>query len=163
MITIVGMDPSLSSTGWGILEYHEDSSVDARWGTIRTKGDDIDARLRILHDAAAEIALKAGDEWVAVFETPFMRDNAQTAIKLGQAQAALSLGLSSQSGLVAIHRYDPRKVKMVVTGIGSAKKEVVRDALVQQLDLGEAPSSLDASDALAIAHTHYLLTRGDPT
>ena len=131
--------------------------MNARWGVIKTTAtDDLDARLRMLRDGAASVAALAG-EFEAAMETPFVGKNAQTAIKLGQAQAALALGVCEVKPMI-IARYSPATIKKTVTGNGQATKIAVRATVVQLLGLNAGPSSLDASDALAVAYTHYLRT-----
>ena len=156
-VSIIGLDPSISSTGWGVVRFWEDGTIDARWGTIPTSAkSDIDARLRVLHDAIVAVVESDGRAFEAAMETPFMGRNAQTALKLSMAQAALSLGLSACRPGLVIGRYPPATVKKVVAGHGRADKEEVCQAVIAHLGLGERPASSDASDALAVAYTHYL-------
>ena len=160
VLTIVGLDPSLVSTGWGVLTFQEDGTVSARWGLIRTSSkDDIDRRLRQLHGRMKTVAESVEAPFIAAMEDPFMGRNAQTAIKLGMAQSALSLALTSTLSGVEVHRYPPAKIKKMVAGNGRADKKVVRAMLASQLELSEIPSSLDSSDALAVAYTCYLERR----
>ncbi len=88
-------------------------------------------------------------------EAPFFGKNVQSMLKLGRAQGvAMAAALSRQ---VPITEYEPRKIKMAITGNGAASKEQVKEMLRRELHLNEAemPELLDATDALAAALCHF--------
>ena len=89
-------------------------------------------------------------------EAPFFGKNVQTMLKLGRAQGvAMAAAMSRQ---VPITEYAPTKIKMAITGNGSAGKEQVADMLRRMLNIDkeEMPHFLDATDALGAAYCHYL-------
>lgn len=86
-------------------------------------------------------------------EAPFFGKNVQSMLKLGRAQGvAMAAGLSRE---LPITEYAPRKVKMAITGTGTASKEQVAAMLQKLLKLKELPDLLDATDALGVAMCHY--------
>ena len=87
-------------------------------------------------------------------EAPFQGKNVQSMLKLGRAQgAAISVALLRN---IPITEYAPRKVKLAITGTGTASKEQVAGMLQHLLGLKEIPKRLDATDGLAVAVCHYL-------
>jgi crossover junction endodeoxyribonuclease RuvC len=95
-------------------------------------------------------------------EAPFFGKNVQSMLKLGRAQGvAIAAAISRQ---VPIHEYAPLKIKMAITGNGSASKEQVADMLRRMLNISneEMPHFMDATDALGAAFCHFI-QRGKPT
>ncbi|MBK8805357.1 MAG: crossover junction endodeoxyribonuclease RuvC [Bacteroidales bacterium] len=91
-------------------------------------------------------------------EAPFFGKNVQSMLKLGRAQGvAMAAGLSRD---LPITEYAPRKVKMAITGAGTATKEQVAAMLLKLLNVNELPNLLDATDALAVALCHYYQISG---
>ena len=94
-------------------------------------------------------------------EAPFFGKNVQSMLKLGRAQGvAIAAAISRQ---VPIHEYAPLKIKMAITGNGSASKEQVADMLRRMLNISseEMPQFMDATDALGAAYCHFI-QRGSP-
>ena len=86
-------------------------------------------------------------------EAPFFGKNVQSMLKLGRAQGvAMAAGLARQ---IPITEYEPKKVKMAITGNGNASKEQVAKMLQQLLKFPEIPKNLDATDGLAVAVCHH--------
>ena len=159
MTVILGLDPSFASTGWAIIDIDTKRNVLASWGTITTDAKHpIEDRLRRLHDGILEVTLRLIDGgYQAALETPFVGHNPDVAIKLGMAQAACLLAITAPgAGLFGVQRYTPAKVKKTITGNGRSDKAAVRAAVVARMGLDKTPSSFDASDAMAVAYTHYL-------
>ena len=148
---IIGLDPSIVSCGWGVIDVRGSKMAHVAHGTIRPpKGEPLSSRLAFLFDAiTAEIVAYGPTE--AGVEEAFMKDNAMSALKLGQARAACILA-STQQGLV-VGEYAARLVKKSVVGTGAAPKEQVA-YMVNLLMPGAQVKTGDASDALAIAITH---------
>ncbi len=154
MIRILGVDPGLSATGWGVLEIEDAGGVHLQWGAIRPAADALPQRLLVIQQSLDEVIRRGRPDVVAV-ERPFQHRNVKTAIALGQAQAAAMLA-AAMHGL-AVHEYPPRTVKEAVTGLGSADKAAVQQALVTRLGLAQLEASADAADALAVAYCHHLM------
>lgn len=86
-------------------------------------------------------------------EAPFFGKNVQSMLKLGRAQGvAMAAGLSRQ---ISITEYEPKKIKMAITGNGNASKEQVAKMLQQLLGLKTLPKNLDSTDGLAAAVCHF--------
>jgi crossover junction endodeoxyribonuclease RuvC len=151
-LIIIGIDPSSTSTGYGLLEFSRRKCRYIDCGCIRPKrGAAFEDRLVFIYDRLQEILKEcAADE--AAIESTFFGKDADAAAKLGQARGVLLLGLR-QAGLPIGH-YSPASVKKAVAGNGRASKEQVQFMVARTLGLRELPKPLDASDALAIALCH---------
>src|SRR5437762_6448529 len=147
---ILGIDPGLRMTGFGIVEFIGGRLVCVTCGGIRTGGGDLPERLQvILRDLATLIALHHPTE-VAV-EKVFVNVNPQSTLLLGQARgAAISAAVLAN---LPVAKYTALQVKQAVVGHGKAAKEQVQEMVKRLLLLPAAPSS-DAADALACAICH---------
>ena len=155
-VRVLGVDPGLRATGWGVLETtgHLPGSA-ARYGVIRPPtAAPIEQRLLVIQREVAAL-IDEHRPAVVVLERPFLRNNVRSAMALGQAQAAAMLAAAA-AGL-PLFEYAPREVKQAVSGDGNAEKAALARALAVQLDLDTVPAPGDASDALAIAACHILL------
>jgi crossover junction endodeoxyribonuclease RuvC len=150
-LIILGLDPSLSSTGWGLIRAEGNRLSHLGNGQFKTAASEpLPARLS--HLASQLEALLADTEAeAAAVEEVFVNKNAQSTLKLAQARGVV-LMLAARAGL-APTEYAARLVKKAVVGTGSADKLQVH-AMVQRLLPGCAPAGPDAADALAIAITH---------
>ena len=155
MTRILGVDPGLNATGWGLLEIAPRGDVRLHWGTIRPPSGDLPQRLLAIRDGLEDIIQRHAPDVLAV-ERPFNHRNVRTAITLGQAQAAAMLAAAPHR--LAVHEYPPRTVKETVAGNGSAEKQAVKQALIARLGLDALDASADAADALAIAYCHHLMS-----
>jgi len=158
MIRIVGIDPGLRRTGWGVIESDGVRLVYVASGVITSEADDaLSVRLLSLHTGLrAVIAMHAPQE--AAVEETFVNDNARATLKLGQARGIAML-VPAQSGL-KVAEYAPNQIKKTVTGVGHGEKAQVA-AMVGMLLPKAKPDSPDESDALAIAicHAHHRKSR----
>ena len=154
MARILGIDPGLNATGWGLLEIASDGAAGLRWGTIRPPDGPLSERLNNINWRVKELIERHRPDAVAI-ERPFNHKNVKTAVLLGQAQAAAMIAAAATG--VAVHEYPPRQVKQAVAGDGSAEKTAVQKALVAMLGLQELKASADAADALAVAYCHHLI------
>ena len=149
---ILGIDPGLRSTGFGIISVAGSRLTYVTCGCIRSSAGELPARLRvILRDLAEVIAVHRPTE-VAV-EKVFVNVNPQSTLLLGQARgAAISAAVIAE---LPVAEYTALQVKQAVVGHGKAAKEQVQDMVRRLLDLPGVPSP-DAADALAcaIAHAH---------
>ena len=155
MTRILGIDPGLNATGWGLLEIAPDGAAGLRWGTIRPPDGPLSGRLNNINWRVRELIERHHPDAVAI-ERPFNHKNVKTAVLLGQAQAAAMIAAAAAG--VTVHEYPPRQVKQAVTGLGSADKPAVKQALIARLGLAELDAPADAADALAIAYCHHLMT-----
>jgi len=150
-IRIIGIDPGLRITGWGIIESRGADIAYVGSGSIRS--DDrkpIAARLRELHDGLTAIIREYGPSEAAVEET-FVNRDPQSALKLGQARA-IALVVPALADLT-VAEYAANLVKKTLTGTGHAEKAQI--AMMAGILLnGSRFQSADAADAIAVAITH---------
>ena len=149
---ILGIDPSSTSTGYGLLEYQQRRCRFVVCGCIRPRNKQaFEDRLVFIYDRLREIIVEHSPDEAAIESTFFGKD-ADAATKLGQARGVL-LNALRKAGL-PIASYTPAQVKKSVAGSGQASKEQVQYMITKLLGLKEMPRPLDASDALAIALCH---------
>ena len=158
MARILGVDPGLNATGWGLLEIGSDGTAHLRWGSIQPPPDELARRLHYINEQISQLVERVRPDSLAI-ERPFNHRNVKTAVMLGQAQAAAIIAAAAAS--LPVHEYPPRTVKEAVAGFGSAEKSAVRQALITRLGLADLDASADASDALAVAYCHHLMAPVD--
>lgn len=148
---IIGLDPGLRNTGWGVIEVEANRFRYIADGTVRPKpGRPLSARLRDLHDGLTEaIAEYIPDE--AAVEEAFVNMNPKSTLKLGEARGVVVLA-PALAGL-AVAEYSANRVKKAIVGAGHASKEQIQ-MMVGRILPGCEFSSADAADALAVAICH---------
>jgi crossover junction endodeoxyribonuclease RuvC len=155
---LLGIDPGLRFTGWGLIAAEGNRLRHLADGVIATDSDTpVPTRLRVLHDAlAALIALHAPDE--AAVEETYVNRNGAATLKLGYARGVALLA-PALAGIPVIE-YGAKSVKLAVVGTGGADKAQVAD-MVRRLLPGAAMRRADAADALAVAicHAHHRSSR----
>jgi crossover junction endodeoxyribonuclease RuvC len=148
---VLGIDPGLSTTGYGLVEGSHPPRAH-RAGVIRTDTEaPAPVRLEELHRGLSEVVDDARPDVIAL-ETVFTNRNLQTAIAVGRA-SGVALLVAAQAN-VPVFEYVPTTVKSAVTGDGSANKEQVQQMVTRLLRLQQPPTPADAADALAIALCH---------
>ncbi len=149
---ILGIDCGSQATGYGLVESDGHRHRALAFGAIRPpKKDDFARRLDFIHRQVCELIAAQRPDCVAV-EDIFFAENARSAIKLGHVRGVV-LQAAAAAG-VAVAEYTPLAVKSALTGYGRAEKQQVRHMVAVLLAMEEAPVSLDASDALAVAICH---------
>ncbi|HEY0435210.1 MAG TPA: crossover junction endodeoxyribonuclease RuvC [Phenylobacterium sp.] len=150
-VRILGLDPGLRKTGWGVIVVEGARLSHVAHGVIAPKDTlPFAERLLILFDAIAEvIALHAPDE--AAVEETFMNDNARSALKLGHARACCLIA-PARAGL-PVAEYAATVVKKAVVGTGAADKAQV-SFMIRRLLPTAGDTTADAADALAVAIAH---------
>jgi crossover junction endodeoxyribonuclease RuvC len=148
---LLGLDPGLGTTGWGIIAADGNRLTHIANGQIRTDAEmALATRLLALDLALADLILEHKPDGAAVEEV-FVNVNPQSTLKLGQARGVVLLA-ASRSGM-EVGEYAARLVKKSVVGVGNASKDQVH-AMVQRLLPGAKIAGPDAADALAVAITH---------
>ncbi len=158
MTLIVGIDPGLRFTGWGVLQAVDNRLRHVADGVIATDGDDsVPDRLKRLHDQLRDLFLGFAPQEAAVEETYVNRNGAAT-LKLGYARGVALLAPALAG--IAVTEYGAMAVKRAVVGTGAASKDQV-EMMVRRLLPGATIRRADASDALAVAicHAHHRATR----
>ena len=150
---IIGVDPGLNVTGYGVIDVEDDRCVHVHHGVVRTKpADGLSVRLSAIRDGVRDAARQWNAESGAI-EASFVGNNVKSALALGQSRAAAIIGLAD-AGL-GVHEYAPAMVKQTVSGYGRGEKSQVAVMVKLQLGLTAVPAPADAADALAIAITHW--------
>lgn len=149
---IIGIDPGIGRTGWGVIEVKSSKLIVQSYGCIETEVNGVvEERLLVLHEALHQVILKENPESLAI-EDLFFQSNAKTAMVVGQARGVVLL-LAAQHGL-PVRVYTPLQVKVATTGYGKAEKRQVGQMVKTILMLSSVPKPDDTADALAIAITH---------
>ncbi len=153
---ILGIDPGTNVMGYGVIKVKGNKAEMVAMGIIDLrKVSDPYMRLgRIFERVTGVIDSYLPDEMAV--EAPFFGKNVQSMLKLGRAQGVAIAAAIQHS--VPIHEYAPLKIKMAITGNGSASKEQVAGMLMKLLHLDEKdmPKFMDATDALGAAYCHFM-------
>ncbi|ATE62246.1 crossover junction endodeoxyribonuclease RuvC [Thauera sinica] len=153
---ILGLDPGLRITGFGLIDTLGSQLRYVASGCIRTRDGELPGRLKTLLDGVREVIETYRPDVVAV-EKVFVNVNPQSTLLLGQARGAVICGAVSCD--LAVHEYTALQVKQSVVGYGKAAKEQVQHMVQRLLALDASPSP-DAADALACAICHAHGSRG---
>lgn len=154
---IIGLDPGLACTGWGVISAEGNRLSHVANGQVRTDPKQaLPARLVRLDEELGKV-IEAHRPGEAAVEEVFLNENPQSTLKLGQARGVILLAAARRG--IAVGEYAPRLVKKAVVGTGGAEKGQVH-AMVQRLLPGVKIAGADAADALAVAitHAHHLAT-----
>jgi crossover junction endodeoxyribonuclease RuvC len=150
-IRILGIDPGLRHTGWGVIEIDGNRLSYVACGSARSVDDDTMAeRLLTLYDELVRVVEAFRPDEAAV-ETTFVNKDAGATLKLGQARG-VALVVPARAG-VMVAEYAPNLIKKTIVGAGHADKAQIRMMLGVLLPKAD-PRSHDAADALAVAITH---------
>lgn len=152
---IIGIDPGTNVMGYGVLGVQGKQTRVLGMGAIKFKATESHyLRLHRIHTSVLELVEKFLPDEMAI-EAPFFGKNVQSMLKLGRAQGVAMVAAISRD--IPITEYEPRKIKMAITGNGAASKEQVQEMLrrILSLDRESLPHELDATDALAAALCHY--------
>lgn len=150
---VLGVDPGLSLTGWGLVNsINRDSLSLISYGCIKTKpAQPLTERLKIIHLALKQIIEEYNPDELAIEELFFSKE-ARTVAAVGQARGVILLTAGLKN--LKINEYNPRHIKMALTGYGSADKPQMQKMVQVLLRMKEIPKPDDAADALAMAVCH---------
>lgn len=152
---IIGIDPGTNVMGYGLLGILNRKPKMIAMGVIQlSRFESHYMRLHRIYDRVLGLVEEFLPDEMAI-EAPFFGKNVQSMLKLGRAQGvAMAAALARE---VPITEYEPRKIKMAITGNGGASKEQVQEMLRRILDIPKEDilPQLDATDALAAALCHY--------
>ena len=150
-IRILGIDPGLRRTGWGVIACEGNRLIYIGCGSVETNERlALAERLVAIHDGLARIVAEFRPDEAAV-EATFVNRDATATLKLGQARG-IALLVPAKAG-VMVAEYAPNLVKKTIVGAGHAEKAQIRMMIGVLLPKAD-PQSEDAADALAIAVTH---------
>jgi len=152
-VKILGIDPGLVQTGYGIITIKNNDPQIVDYGVVKPSvNDGLATRLLTIFEDVSEI-INVHKPSIFSIEDVFYGKNAKSALRLGQARGAAMVAAAS-AGL-SIHEYSARKIKQAVTGNGNAHKEQVQFMVKATLKMDKLPEPIDASDALATALCHF--------
>jgi crossover junction endodeoxyribonuclease RuvC len=158
MVRLLGLDPGLRFTGWGVIDVDGNRLRHIGDGVIATDSEQpVPERLKTLHDALMALLARLRPDEAAVEETYVNRNGAAT-LKLGYARGVALLAPALAG--VAVTEYGAKSVKKAVVGTGGADKDQV-EMMVRRLLPGALIRRADAADALAVAicHAHHRASR----
>ncbi len=158
MPRILGIDPGLTTTGYGVIETTPRGTKLVEAGVIRgkTRGS-LEARLQEIHLGVVDVIASLKPEVLAIEQLYSHYERPRTAILMGHARGVIILA-ASLAGIPTMH-YAATQVKRMLTGSGHAPKSQIQSAICREFALLQTPEPPDVADALAIALCHYHLTR----
>lgn len=149
---ILGIDPGTRSTGYGLIHAKNGVFQVVDFGCIKPPPSlKISDRYLIIFESVDALLEKYSPEFLVV-ETPFVKENVQSALKLGMACGTILIAAKRRG--IQVIQYSPPQAKRAVTGRGQASKEQVQFMVKQLLALDELPEPTDAADALSLALCH---------
>lgn len=147
--TILGIDPGLANTGWGIVEQRGPRLACTAYGCVSTAKDlPLAQRLRKIHEQMAAVIARFEPACVGI-ETVWFGVNVQSAFATGQARGAALVACAERD--LEVLEFSPSQIKLAVVGTGSAEKDQVQYMVRQLLALEDVPRPDHAADALAAA------------
>lgn len=155
IVRILGVDPGLRTTGYGVIEASGNALVYVASGAVRVPaGDELPIRLKAILDGLAEV-IAAYQPDIAVIEKVFVNTNPQSTLLLGQARGAAICALVTAN--LPVSEYTALQIKQAVAGHGKAQKSAVQEMVRRLLKLSGTPGT-DSADALAaaICHTNHV-------
>jgi crossover junction endodeoxyribonuclease RuvC len=159
MRTLIGIDPGLASTGWGVVRFDGSRFAHIGHGVITTSSaDELPRRLLKIHREIKKLLSRYRPQEAGVEELFFSR-NASSAMQVAQARGVVILALGEKD--VPVGFYSPQHIKQAVIGRGRAEKTQVQRLVGVVLGMEEVPGPDHAADALAIAICHANRTRVD--
>jgi crossover junction endodeoxyribonuclease RuvC len=153
---VLGIDPGLNITGYGVLELRDGRPVIREAGVVRCPARrSIERRLWEIHRGIVEVLEAAQPQGIAIEQLYSHYARPRTAILMGHARGVICLA-AAQAG-VPVHHYAATQVKKMLTGNGRAPKAQVQLAICREFGLPQVPEPPDVADALAIAlcHVHF--------
>lgn len=154
---ILGVDPSLRSTGYGLIEAHVNEMRAIEYGEIKNRAETLPSGCLVqIGDTMARVLENRQPDALAIEGLVYVQ-NTRIAFTLGQVRGVI-IAVAAKRG-VPVYEYAPRKVKQCVTGLGGAGKQQVAQMVKAMLGLNEIPPQ-DAGDALALAICHAQSLQG---
>lgn len=160
-LIILGIDPGTNMMGYGLLKIQSNKAETIALGVIdMRKMKDPYMRLGYIFDRVTGVIDAYHPDELAI-EAPFFGKNVQSMLKLGRAQGVAIAAAIKRD--IPITEYEPRKIKMAITGNGAASKEQVAGMLKRMLHISDEDMKIqmDATDALGAAYCHFL-QKGKP-
>jgi crossover junction endodeoxyribonuclease RuvC len=147
---ILGVDPSLRGTGYGVIQLGRPQATALAMGTIQCPADWEHSRCLVKISQTLRDVVRQFQPTVCIVEGLFFAQNLKTALIMGEARGAAMAAIAE--GGLPVHEIAPRKVKQAIVGYGAAQKLAVAKMVQRLLGLADVPAP-DAADALALALT----------
>jgi crossover junction endodeoxyribonuclease RuvC len=155
---ILGVDPGLNITGYGVVEVGDRGLRLCEAGVVRGKSrESLSRRVHEIHQGLSDVITTLKPDLLALEELYSHYERPKTAILMGHARGVICLA-AAQAGIPVQH-YAATQVKRMLTGNGRAPKSQMQMAIQRELNLPEIPDPPDIADALAIALCHYYMTK----
>lgn len=155
-VRILGVDPGLNTTGYGVIEVARGGPKLLEAGVIRGRSKhSLTARVAEIHEGLSDVFEHFSPRVVALEQLYSHYQRPRTAILMGHARGVICLA-AAQAGVPVVH-YAATRVKKIITGSGRAAKEQIQKAIQQEWNLPKPPEPNDVADALALALCHYYL------
>lgn len=157
-LRILGIDPGLNTTGYGVIETGDRGIKLVEAGVVRgkTRGS-LEGRLQEIHEGVADVIASLQPGVLAIEQLYSHYERPRTAILMGHARGVIILA-ASLAGIPTRH-YAATQVKRMLTGAGRAPKSQMQNAICREFGLLKPPEPPDVADALAIALCHYFCSR----
>ena len=150
---ILGVDPGLNITGYGVLDVSTGRAKLLEAGVIKSTGKTLAARIKDIYDGIIEVIETHKPDVLALEQLYSLYRRPETAILMGHARGAICLA-AEQAG-IKVFSYTATKIKKTMTGAGHAPKDQVQRAVQLELGLPTPPEPPDVADAIAIAFCHF--------
>ncbi len=158
MPRILGVDPGLNITGYGVVDFVGGRPKLIEAGVIRgTQGRSLPARVEQIHAGIRDVIETLHPTAVSVEELYSHYERPRTAILMGHARGVICL--AAQAAELQVHNYAATRIKKIITGSGRAPKSQVQAAIQREFGLSSLPEPADVADALAIALCHGYLSQ----
>lgn len=153
MTVILGIDPGLNITGYGVIEKPVGGKLKLlEAGIVRSHSDVFENKICEIYNGVKEIIAGFSPDVMALEQLYSHYDRPQTAIMMGHARGAICLAAVQSE--IPVHSYAATKIKKLLTGSGHAPKDQMQRAIQRELQLKREPSPPDVADALAVALCH---------
>ena len=159
---ILGIDPGLNTTGYGVLEIVKFQPQLVEAGVIRGKSrGQITTRVREIYEGIVDVISSLHPDVVALEKLYSHYERPTTALLMGHARGVICLAAAQAN--VEVQDYAATQVKKTLTGNGRAPKSQMQQAMQRELQLSTLPEPADVADALAIAFCHFCSSRQVPS
>ncbi len=154
---ILGIDPGLNTTGYGVLEITQREPQLIEAGVVRSKSKgSLAERVQEIHDGVTDVIAALHPDVMALEKLYSHYDRPTTAILMGHARGVICLAAASAG--IKVNDYAATQVKKTLTGNGRAPKTQMQQAIARELGLSNIPEPADVADALAIAFCHHCVS-----
>jgi crossover junction endodeoxyribonuclease RuvC len=155
---VLGIDPGLHTTGYGVLERGTAGPVICEAGVVRTRAHgSLEARLAEIYEGVRDVIRSCTPQVMAVEELYSHYKRPRTAILMGHARGVICL--AAAEARIPVNHYAATQVKRLLTGSGRATKEQIQQAICREFSLAAPPEPPDVADAIAIALCHFYLDK----